>query len=124
VIYMLLCVHMEMQGLLYLKKLKSAYAHNHVFLHYFKNVDHHVINDLFSLSCFFYVCSVVIISFRSFYVKQNHLALSIKPGGKLMSPVAKIAIYTINDTGRKTIKRVLPLQVSVSSYFSSIIPLL
>ena len=33
VIYMLLCVHKEMQGLLYLQKLKSAYAHNHVFLH-------------------------------------------------------------------------------------------
>ena len=124
VIYMLLCVHMEMQGLLYLKKLKSVYAHNHVFLHYFKNVDHHVINDLCSLSCFFYVCSVVIISFWSFYVTLDHLALSVKPGGKLMSLVVEIAIYTIDDTSRKTVKRVLPLRVSVSSYFSSIILLL
>jgi len=117
VIYMLLCVHMEMQGLLYLKKLKSAYAHNHVFLHYFKNVDHHVINDLCSLSCFFYVCSVIMINFWSFYVTLDHLALSVNPGGKLMSPVAEIAIYTIDDTSRKTVKRVLPLRVSVSSYF-------
>ena len=124
VIYMLLCVHMEMQGLLYLKKLKSVYAHNHVFLHYLKNVDRHVINDLCSLSCFFYVCSMVIISFWSFYVTLDHLALSVKPGGKLMSPIAEIAIYTIDDTSTKTIKRVLPLRVSVSSYFSSIILLL
>lgn len=54
----------------------------------------------------------------------DHLALSVKPGGKLMSPIAEIAIYTIDDTSRKTVKRVLPLQVSVSSYFSSIILLL
>jgi hypothetical protein len=53
-------------------------------------------------------------------VTLDHLALSVKPGGKLMSSVAEIAIYTIDDTSRKTVKRVLPLRVSVSSYFSSI----
>jgi hypothetical protein len=57
-------------------------------------------------------------------VTLDHLALSVKPGGKLMSSVAEIAIYTIDDTSRKTAKRVLPLRVSVSSYFSSIILLL
>jgi hypothetical protein len=57
-------------------------------------------------------------------VTLDHLALSVKPGGKLMSPVAEIAIYTIDDTSRKTVKRVLPLRVSVSSNFLSIILLL
>ncbi|CAD6220545.1 unnamed protein product [Miscanthus lutarioriparius] len=54
---------------------------------------------------------VVIISFWSFYVMLDHLALSVKPGGKLMSPVAEIAIYTIDDTSRKTVKCVLLLRV-------------
>ena len=39
----------------------------------------------------------------------DHLALSVKHGGKLMSPIAEIEIYTIDDTSRKNVKRVLPL---------------
>ena len=54
----------------------------------------------------------------------DHHALSIKLGGKLMSLVAEIAIYTIDDTSRKTVKRVLPLRVLVGSYFSLSHPIL
>jgi hypothetical protein len=35
-----------------------------------------------------------------------------------MTPVAEVGLYAIDDTSRKSTKRVLPLRISVSSYFS------
>ncbi|CAD6240320.1 unnamed protein product [Miscanthus lutarioriparius] len=75
--------------------------------HYSKDVC-----DLYAAVCAHGNASVIMINFWSFYVTLDHLALSVNPGGKLMSPVAEIAIYTIDDTSRKTVKRVLPLRVS------------
>jgi hypothetical protein len=118
VIYMMLCVHMEQEGCLDLQKLESAFAHSHVyFLHYFfKHADHHVI--MICVLLLFYVCIEVIVFFWSFYATLDHLPLSVKPGGKLMTPVAEVGLYAIDDTSRKSIKHVLPLRTSVSSYFS------